>query len=132
MVYEFDIKVLTTNTIDNPKVVDLKLTAGIIHRYEVYFPPGCNNLVRVGINRGLHQIWPTNPEGRHKGDGATLSYREHYDLVHGPHLITIRAYSIGCRYDHIITVRFAMLTSKILAPWLLTWAEKLGLYGGGE
>ena len=132
MVYEFDIDVLTTNTIDNPVAVDLELTAGIIHRYEVYFPPGCANLVMVGINRGLHQVWPTNPSGKHKGDEVTLSYREHYDLTKGPHIITIRAYGIGLLYDHKITVRFAILTSKILAPWLLTWAEKLGLYGGGE
>lgn len=132
MVYEFDIIVKADNTITNPKVEHLKLTAGIIHRYEVYFPPGCVNLVRVGINRGLHQVWPTNPDGRHKGDGVTLSYREHYDLTKGPHIITIRAYSIDCTEPHTITVRFAILTSKILAPWLLSWAEKLGLYGGGE
>ena len=132
MVYEFDIDVLVANTINNPKVKDLKLTAGIVHRYEIFFPPGCANLVHVGINRGLHQVWPTNPEGRHKGEGVTLSYREHYDLVHGPHILTVRAYNVDATYDHKITVRFAILTSKILAPWLLSWAEKLGLYGGGE
>lgn len=131
MVFEFDIEVLTTHTITTPKVVDLKLTAGIIHRYEIYFPPGCANLVKVGINRGLHQVWPTNPEGRHKGNEVNLSYREYYDLIKEPHILTIRAYSVGATYDHTITVRFAILTSKILAPWLLSWAEKLGLYGGG-
>lgn len=132
MVYEFDITVLTTNTITNPKVVDLKLTAGIVHRYEIFFPPGCATLVRVGINRGLHQVWPTNPEGRHKGDAINLSYREHYDLTKEPHILTVRAYGVGCAEPHKITVRFAILTSKILAPWLLSWAEKLGLYSGGE
>ena len=132
MVYEFDIEVLTTNTIDNPKVEDLKLTAGTVHRYEIYFPPGCANLVRVGINRGLHQVWPTNPEGRHKGEGVTLSYREHYDLTSEPYILTVRAYSVGATYDHTITVRVAILGRKILTPWLLSWAEKLGLSGGGE
>jgi len=132
MVYEHDITVDVANTIDNPKLLYARLTSGIIHHYEIYFPPGCANLVHVTVSRGLHQLWPTNPDGTHKGEGTTLSYREYYDISKMPRILIIKAYNVGATYPHTITVRFAVLPRSIIAPWLLTWAEKLGLYAGGE
>lgn len=132
MVYEYDILVEAGQADDDPEILNIPITRGVIHKYEVSFPPGCVNMVKVRIWHGLHQVWPTNPEGYHKGDGYLLSYREHYDLTEKPAILQVRVSSPGTVENHTVTVRFAILGKKILTPWLLTWAEKLGLYGGGE
>lgn len=132
MVFERDIKVLLGTTDEDPQVTRINLARGVIHKYEVSFADGCHDMVKVRILRGLHQVWPSNAEGTHKGNGRTLSFREHYPIDFAPHELVVITSSPGTIHDHTITVRFAILPRKILTPWLLTWAEKLGFYSGGE
>jgi len=132
MVYEHDILVPANTPDSAPVKLDISLTRGVIHKYEVFFPPGCANLVKVSLNQAIHQVWPSNPDGKHKADGTTLSFREHFPIDTEPYLITVTASSPGSNYAHTITVRLALLSRRVLTPWLLSWAEKLGLYSGGE
>lgn len=132
MVHEHDITVIAGTTDANPQITRVKLQKGVIHKYEIYFPPGCTNLVYVRIKHGLYQVWPSNTPGTHKGDGVTLSFREHYELKTQPYEFTVVTSAPSATYNHTITVRFAVLPLSILTPWLLSWGEKLGLYAGGE
>jgi len=132
MVYEHDITVIAGTSDTNPQITPIKLTKGIIHKYEIHFPPGCANLVNVRIKKALHQVWPCNPDGFHKADATTLSFREHYPLETEPYQLEVHTSSPSATYNHTITVRFALLPIRVLTPWLMSWREKLGFHATEE
>ena len=117
MMYETDIKVLTTDLIDNKCKTVIKLTHGVIHQLGVYFPPGCANTIRTTIHRGLYQIFPTNPDGFMKGDAINIQGKEFYTIVKAPYQVEVYAWSDGASYDHTITVRIWYLKIWQLMPF---------------
>jgi len=117
MMYETDIKVLTTDLIDNKRKTVIKLTHGIIHQLGVYFPPGCANTIRTTIHKGLHQIFPTNPDGFMKGDAINIQGKEFYALIKAPYQVEVLSWSEGATYEHTITVRIWFLKVWQLMPF---------------
>lgn len=92
----------------------VKLTHGIIHRVEVGFPSGCAGLVHIQIKEGLHQRWPSNPEGSFNSDGYTIGFDEHLKFYEEPYILTLVGWNLDDTYDHIIEVRFGILPPEVL------------------
>lgn len=131
MLYEVDIDVLTTDTVANKRTTVVKLTNGVIHQLSVYFPPGCSNLVHIAINRGLYQIFPSNPQGTIKGDAINVEGKDFYTIVEAPYEVKIHAWSDGTNYDHTITVRLWFMKVWQLMPfsdeiYMLSLKESVG------
>jgi len=104
---------------------DMKLTRGVLHKYEVVFPPGCVGLVGVAVYQGVHQVFPTNPNEMFWGDGETLSFREHLPLMTDPYVLTAYLVNIDDTFAHTITFRLGILPVEVVAPWLLSYEERL-------
>lgn len=117
MMYEVDIKVLTTDLVDNPQITVVKLTHGVIHQLGVYFPPGCANTVKTTIKRGLYQVFPTNPDGVMKGDSVNIQGPEFYAIIKAPYQVEVYTWADDASYDHTITIRIWFLKVWQLMPF---------------
>ena len=116
MIYEYDLTVPANTPAADPVSVDMALSPGIIHRLEVSWPAGCNNMVHIAVKRGLHQVWPTNPDGTLKGNMYTLSIPVWYELEDYPANLEAYGWSPGASYNHTVTIRLAIERREILQP----------------
>lgn len=73
-------------------------------------------MVYVAIRRGLHQLWPTNPEGSLNADNFTIVINEFYPLTSAPYKLTLQGWSPDTSYPHTIEVRFGILPAEVLMP----------------
>lgn len=116
MFYDFSFTVPKNTAKKKPEELDVKLTSGIIHRVEIGFRAGPRNMVYIAIRKGLHQLWPTNPQGSFNSDNFTIVINEFYPLVGKPYILTLQGWSPGTYYDHIVEVRIGILPQEVIAP----------------
>lgn len=116
MFYDFSFTIPVNKAKASPHTEAVKLCHGIIHRVEIGFPPGCAGLVNCVIKEGLHQHWPTNPEGSFKADGYTIGFNEHLEFTREPYILTLVGWSPGTTYPHTIEVRIGILLARVLMP----------------
>ena len=105
MLYEVDISVSTAHVEANKLKTVISVTNGVIHQLSVSFPPGCANLVKVTIDKGKNQIFPTNPEGNIKGDGIMVEGKTFHPVLEPPYEIDVHAWNVGAVHPHVVTVR---------------------------
>ena len=117
MFYDFSLTI-PANTLESaPLERDLQLAPGIIFRVSLLFPPGPHGMVKVKLRRGLHQVWPTDPEGYFASDDEVVDFDEHYPMDDMPYLLTFVGYSPGTTYDHTIAVRVGILATETVSPF---------------
>ena len=116
MYYEFDLTIPANTAAESPAELKVYLAAGIVKQVEVQIPRGCRSLVHTVAIRGIHQVWPSNPDGSHKGDGARIVFNEDYDLVQPPHSLLLRGWSPDTSYPHIVTWRFQLVAAPVPEP----------------
>jgi hypothetical protein len=83
----------------------LKLTRGKITQIQVHFPSGHVGLTHIGLNSGLYQFLPTNPEATFSSSGETISITEDFVLDSGAFELEAWTWNDDAIYDHTITVR---------------------------
>lgn len=113
MYYDFSFTIPANTAKASPQEQDVKLTHGIIHRLEIGFPRGCAGLAHFVIFEGLHQRWPTNPQGSFNTDGYTIAFNEHLPLLYEPYTLTLVGWNLDDTYDHTLEVRIGILSSKV-------------------
>ena len=116
MYYEFDLTIPSNTSAESPAEVKVVMAAGIIRQVEVQIPRGCRSLVHTVAIRGIHQVWPSNPDGSHKGDDARIVFNEDYDLVATPHSLLLRGWSPDTSYPHVVTWRFQLVAAPVPEP----------------
>lgn len=104
MLFTFEITIPASTPLNAPKIVVFPLTKGLIHQLDVYFPPGNAAEAYITINRGVHQIFPTNPDGYLKGNDVLLSGDVFHYLGEAPYEVELRGYSPNATYDHTVYV----------------------------
>ena len=109
MFYEYDLTVPANTLKAAPVELEAPLNAGTVTRVEVQFPAGCSAMVGVSIFRSEHQVWPGDPDEDIAGEDALVWWSESYDLDDRPFALTLKGWSPGTTYQHIITFRFALL-----------------------
>ena len=73
------------NTVESAPVLEkFGVAHGVITRVEVEFPDGCSGLVSVHIDRALHQVWPTNPDGVLSSNGRAIVWADYYEMFTDP------------------------------------------------
>lgn len=116
MIYTYDL-VVPANTLESAPVSQvMHLTAGVVHKLEVFFAAGCHHMVKVVIRDGLHQVWPTNPDAQLKANDHTISYPVWYDLAEAPYELVAYGWSPDTTYDHTITIRLGIDRREVLLP----------------
>ena len=128
MLYEKALTVPAGTLETAPAEIDLNLTSGVVTRIEVLFAPGPAWTVFAYVRQGLHQIWPTNPDGKARGDDSAVASAEYYELAGEPDLVTLGAYSPDASYDHEIIFRLEVTPYEIAerGAQLDTWIDKIG------
>lgn len=123
-------KIITTpaNTTENaPLETVLDLCIGIVHQVDIFFPPGAQGLHRLRVTRGVNAVIPTNAEGYIAGEDERISHKEYIDVDDEPKRLVVRSWNLDDTYEHTVMLRVGVLRKAIIAPWLITWQEKLGL-----
>jgi len=135
-VYEFEVTVPAGTPADAPVSDVLQLEHGIIHRVIIDMPVGANHLVLVALDRGLHQLIPSNPSGNIASNLIPRVWDTWLPLEEEPYEITARAWSPNATYQHVIRVSLAIDRRDVLIPGqqqisFLGRLEGL-LFGGGR
>lgn len=116
MVFEYDFTI-PANTPASAKVrLDMKLARGIVHQLSISFPAGCRGQVFLAINRALHQVWPTNPDGQFKGEFFPIQGAVYEPLEEPPYTLEAYGWSPGTAFDHTATIRLWLLPREVLEP----------------
>lgn len=113
MFYEFDLTIPANTLAVSPVERSVFMDGGIIKQVEVQLPSGLRGMVFTVAWRGLHQVWPTNPDGKIKGDDARIVWGEDYDLTQPPHVILLRGWSPDTSYPHVVTWRFQVSPAPV-------------------
>ena len=116
MFYDFSFTIPANTSRVDPAELDIKLTHGIIHKVDIRFPGGCDGLVHLQIKEGLHQHWPTNPDGSFNGDHFPIAFNEYLEFTRKPYILTLVGWSPGTTYPHTLEVSFGILPSSVLQP----------------
>lgn len=103
----------------------LKLTHGIIHKLDVIFPPGSHGLFYLLIYDNTHQVFPTNPGSIFAGDNEIITFREHLPMLYEPFELYAYFWNFDDTFAHTITLRIGVLPVRVLAPWLLSYEERV-------
>lgn len=113
MLYDFALPVPADRKETAPVEAEAKLTHGVITHVWVQFPPGCHGMVYTYIRRGLHQVWPTNPDSKFCADDYVIDWDEYYELFEEPFSFIVGGYSPGTTYSHEITFRFEVTPQEL-------------------
>jgi len=124
MLFTADVIVETTHTITNKQVQTLKIAHGIITFASVLFPTGCHGMVHCVILHHEHQIVPSTEGMTMIGDGIPIEWSEYYESYQPPYELKIKAWGVGCSYNHTITVRVAILPRKAIIAFQIADAIK--------
>ena len=128
MFYVFPITI-PANTPDTAKLKTiLPVTAGTVKRVMVEFPAGHVGLTHLHINRGLAQVWPTNPDASFKSSNETIEWAEEYVLDTPPYQLEAYAWNEDDTYDHTITVRLELAALVVVKSLV---GEIKSLFGMG-
>jgi len=125
MIYRFPITTPANTTEENRLETRLPLMKGVIHKLEIYFPPGAQMLHHIRILDALHQCWPTNSDESFACDNFTIAFREHLYLKEEPYELIVYTWNDDDTHDHTLVIRLGILRLKYIAPWLLSWREKI-------
>ena len=117
MDYVFHLLIGANTGADEPEEQEVDVGVGIIHLVEIEIPRGCNGMVYGAVRQGLHQVWPSNPDGAYRSDGRVYSTREHYPIVRDAPSLTIQGWSPGTTYPHTVQFRFSVLPREVMEPW---------------
>lgn len=132
MIFSFDLT-LSKSTIYTPvSQFEMKLCAGVIHKIDIVFPSGCMGLVSVGIFNALNKVWPTNSDKYFAANDEIITFREHHIFDVEPYTLYLQGWNDDDTFDHTITVRFGVLPKSVIAPWLMSYADRLSAALGGE
>jgi len=131
MIYRWNISTPKNTLATSKQKTTLKVAYGIVHQIEIQFPPGPTGLLHLQINDALHQVWPINPEGDFASHNVNISFREFIPVLTEPYEFQAYTWNTDDTYAHIVIIRLGILHPRIIAPWLLTFEERLESLMGG-
>lgn len=110
MIFAGSITIPAGTSKTSPEIVRMKISPGIITQINIMFPPGCGHEAYINFNRGLHQIYPTNPDGYFIGDGVNIAGEVFHVIKVDPFQVQIHGWSPNASYDH--TIQFYLWIKK--------------------
>ena len=117
MIYSIPIIVPANTPSNKPVEVNVEINEEVITHVRVRFPPGPSCMVRTALYYGQSQIFPQPPDTYLAGDDETIEWDEFVILPSSPCRLTIRAWSPGTMYDHVIFWYIVALPMDVAAWW---------------
>jgi hypothetical protein len=124
MIYSYTITTPANTTAAAPLITSMKLTRGIIHKFQLIVPPGPQGLLHVIVRNAIHQVFPSNTESNFSIDNANLEYRVHESVDDGPLQLQAHTWNLDDTHAHTCTLLVGLLPKSILTPWLMSWRER--------
>lgn len=84
------------------------LIPGTITEVWLFHPIGCAGLAYASIVEGIHQLYPSNPEGAYHGDGEPMHFNDNYNLKK-PAKLKLVTWNLDDTYEHSVFVRITVL-----------------------
>ncbi len=106
MDYNVTLSVPAGTAKSDPAELRVPLTKGIIVKVRVGIPDGAADEVHVVITRGLHQVWPTNPDGDYAWNDYVHEIEASYVLEDEPLMLKVVAWNDDTVNAHVVTVGF--------------------------
>lgn len=103
MRYDYSMTVPANTLLDSPVTAEVNLTSGRLVKAEIQFQSGCHNFVFATVSSGLFQLAPANGCQPIFGDNQIQAVPLDFDLDIAGHLLILKGWSPGTRYQHIIT-----------------------------
>lgn len=128
MFYVFSYTPSASDTASAPHVVDLHLTAGVIHQVDVLFQSGCNHETFIQIFDGNFQVWPTNRGEKIRGDATVISFREFYKMLPGDNRLNAHIWTTLTTDFKEVILQIGVLPKGALQP--LSFDELLAAVKG--
>lgn len=116
MFYVFSYTPTADDTEADPYILEMHLTAGVIHQVDVLFQDGCNHEEFVKILNGNHQVWPSNRDENLRGNATVVSFREFYELSPGNSLLTAHIWTTLTPDFYEILIQIGVLPKAVLQP----------------
>ena len=116
MFYVFSYTPVVTDTEAAPHVIDLPLTAGVVHQVDVLFQSGCGHQEFVRIFDGNYQLWPSNRGEKLRGDATVISFREFYELLPGDSKLQAKIWTTKATPWYEVIIQIGILPKAILQP----------------
>jgi len=113
--FEFHITIPANTLQSSPYTATLSLTRGILHRFELVFPAGPNDLVFLQFSDGGDQVFPSNAGGYYRGEKRTLLMDRFFYELKETYSFVVTGWSPGTANNHTITANFTISTREILA-----------------
>jgi hypothetical protein len=104
MNYLVECLVYPAHTSTNKLITEVKLSAGILRRVDIVFPPGCVRLVHVQVFHGVNQILPVIPGTSYAEDSMHLELPEYIPFATGDNTFWIVTWNTGCSYKHLVNI----------------------------
>lgn len=125
MLFVFNIST-PANTAATAKVKTiLKVAYGIVHRVEIQFPPGPAGLLHLQIRDALHQVWPFNSDADFASHNVNISFREFIPVLVEPFEFQAYTWNLDDTYAHSVIIRLGILHPRVIAPWMLSFTERI-------
>jgi hypothetical protein len=116
MFYVFSYIVTSSDTKDNPHILEMNLSAGVIHQVDILFQKDCQHKINVQIFYGLQQLWPSNPGGSLKGDATIISFREFFELSAQRNDLIAKIWTDDTGVLKEVIIQIGVLPKRILQP----------------
>lgn len=101
-----------TTPINTPEATPLKttinITHGVIHRWQIYFPPGLWGQCGLRIEKGSEYILPTNPEAKILGDNFVFQGEDFIYISDHPFVLDVFSWNTDTEYPHTIYIHVFM------------------------
>ena len=128
MLFTKSFTIKTTHTASNPLIETFSLSHGIITFVSVFMPPGCHGLVYCQLKHWAKAIFPSVEDMFLMTDSHPLEWNEYYEMYQEPYELQFIGWSYLATYDHVVTVRIAVLPRKAVLALAIVDAIK-GILG---
>jgi hypothetical protein len=113
MFYVFSYTPSGSDTETAPHVLEMHLSAGVIHQVDVLFQDGCSH---EQIVLGGYQLWPSNREESLRGNATAVSFREFFELEAGENVLKALIWTtLSADFKEVI-IQIGVLPKGILQP----------------
>lgn len=103
-------------SITSQEKLEMPCIWGVLTDVVIHFPAGCFALVHVGAYDGLHQVFPTNPNGKYALDDYTLHIEDEYEMESGKSKLILKGWNEDEEFDHTIKVSFRIVPYELYSP----------------
>lgn len=128
MLFTKSFTILTTHTEAEPLEDTIVIAHGIITFVSIWMPPGCHGLVYCKLKHHEHTVFPSTEGMFLMADGYPVEWNEYYESYQPPYELKFVGWAYQTIYDHVVTVRIAVLPRKAIVALAIVDAIR-GLFG---